>query len=80
MIYVKKRQVPALLDDHHVDLDDVHSHHDSLLACLHALRIWHQRLQWIISTVMRTQQLQPCRHFSAPPLDFRSATVVDRAL
>ena len=28
----------------------------------------------------RTQQLQPCRHSSAPPLDFSSATVVDRAL
>ena len=46
------RQVPALLDDHHVDLDDVHSHHDSLLASLHSHRIWHQRLQWIISTLM----------------------------
>ena len=59
------RQVPALLDDHHVHLDDVHSHHNSLLASLHSHRIWHQRLQWIISTVMRTQQLQPCRHSSA---------------
>ena len=28
----------------------------------------------------RTQQLQPCRRSSAPPLDFPSATVVDRAL
>ena len=46
------RQVPALLDDHHVDLDDVHSHHDSLLASLHSHRIWHQRLQWIITTLM----------------------------
>ena len=48
----KKRQVLALLDDHHVDLDDVHSHHDSLLASLHSHRIWHQRLQWIISMLM----------------------------
>ena len=38
------RQVPALLDDHHVHLDDVHSNYNLVVAQVHPHWISVQRL------------------------------------
>ena len=40
----KRGQVPALLDDHHLDLDHLHCHHHRLLPGLHPQRLRHQQL------------------------------------
>ena len=51
----KGGEVPAVLDDDHLDLDHLHGDHHSFPSCLHTNELQHQQLHRIKHSLKKTK-------------------------